>query len=216
MTAPVAPWVLGGESIVAVARGPSGPRPPLPHGLARMPGPVLLVGACYTGSPVGPYLELAVLEPARLGLRPGWCTTTMVVDSAESRMGGRLNWGFPKELGTLLWKADGPLRELRWAERDVVLRASARRFALPLLVPVRSLQRRDDGPVVVPGRLRGRARLARTELSVPEGDRLAGIAGDHPGFVVSGMRFVVRPARQPVGLTSTLLAPLRAPVPALT
>ena len=216
MAAPVAPWVLGGESIVALARPATRSRPPLPHGLARIPGPVLLVGACYTGSPVGPYLELAVLEPARLGLRPGWCTTTMVVDSPESRMGGRLNWGYPKELGSLTWLADGPERELRWAERDVVLRGRAGRVALPFLVPVRSLQRRDDGPVVVPGRLRGRARLAQASLSVPDGDALAPLAGGHPGFLVAGMRFVVRPARHPVGLASSLLAPLRAPVPALT
>lgn len=213
MQAPVAPWVLGGESLVALTR--PGRRPPLPHGLARLPGPVLVVAASYTGSPVGPYLELAVLEPARLGLRPGWCTTTMVVDSPDSRLGGRLNWGYPKELGTLLWSVDGEERVLRWAERDIEVRARPGRVSLPFLVPVRSLQRRDDGPVVVPGRLRGRARLARVDVTAPDDDPLAALSGRHPGVSVAGMRLLVKPARHPVGLTSTLLAPLRAPAPAL-
>jgi hypothetical protein len=217
MGAPVAPWVLGGESLAGVVR-PVRRRAlaPLPYGLGRLPGPVLVVGCCYTGSPVGPYLELSVLEPARLGLRPGWCATTMVVDSPESRMGGRLNWGYPKELGSLTWLTDGDERELRWAERSIVLRGVPGRFRLPVLVPVRSLQRRDDGPVVVPGRLRGLARSARVTVSVPDGDPLASLAGSWRGATVASMRFLVKPARHPVGLTSTLLAPLRAPAPALT
>lgn len=218
MSAPVAPWVLGGESMVAVVRGralrASGPG--LPYGLARLPGPALIVASCFTESPVGPYLELAVLEPARLGLRPGWCTTTMVVDSAESRLGGRLNWGYPKELGSLTWLVDGPERELRWAERSIVVRARPGRLGLPFLVPVRSLQRRDDGPVVVPGRLRGRCRAARVSVTVPDGDALSSLRGSWRGASVSSLRFIVRPARHPVGLASTLLAPLRAPAPALT
>jgi hypothetical protein len=214
---PVAPWVLGGESLVAVVPGSRRrSTDALPHGLKRLPGPVFVVGSAYTGSPVGPYLELAVLEPARLGLRPGWCVTTMAVDSAEARMGGRLNWGYPKELGSLSWLVDGGVRELRWAERGIVLRGVPGRLVLPFLVPVRSLQRRDDGPVVVPGRLRGRARSARVTLEVPDGDALAGLAGSWRGMCVSSLRFLVKPARHPVGLASTLLAPLRAPAPALT
>jgi hypothetical protein len=214
---PVAPWVLGGESLVAVVRGSRGRSPgALPYGLRHLPGPVLVVGSAYTGSPVGPYLELAVLEPARLGLRPGWCVTTMAVDSAEARMGGRLNWGYPKELGSLTWEVDGGVRELRWAERGIVLRGEPGRLVLPFVVPVRSLQRRDDGPVVVPGRLRGRARSARVTVEVPDGDALARLAGSWRGMCVSSLRFLVKPARHPVGLTSSLLAPLRAPAPALT
>jgi hypothetical protein len=47
-------------------------------------------------------------------------------------------------------------------------------------------------------------------------DPLAGVAGRHRGVMVQGMRFVVAPARLPSGLTSTLLAPLRAPEPAMS
>jgi hypothetical protein len=192
------------------------PTRPLPDGLERLPGPTLVVAVSYTGSPVGPYLELAVGEPARLGLRPGWCITTMVVDSAESRLGGRLNWGYPKELGSLTWRSDGDQRTLRWAERDLEVSAGSSGARLPFLAPVRSLQRRADGPVAVPGRLRGRANLTSVGITVGrDGDDLAVLAGPHPGVHVAGMRFLIRPARRPIGFASSLRAPLHAPEPAL-
>lgn len=214
MKAPHAPWTLAGESLACLVRGRPGTGA-LPDGIEPVPGPSLVVAVCYTGSPVGPYLELAVGEPARLGLRLGWCITTMVVDSPESRAGGQLNWGYPKVLGSLTWRSEGDERELRWAERDVVVRGRSTRFRLPFLSPVQSLQRRADGPVLVPGRLRGLACLTRVELEVPEGDLLAPLAGRHPGTHVAGMRFRVRPARHPSGFVSSLRAPLRAPEPAM-
>ncbi len=210
-----APWTLTGESIVALARRRE-VLGPLPPELRRMPGLVLVVAVRYDGSPVGPYLELAIGEPARLGARLGWCFTTMVVDSAESRTDGRANWGFPKDLGTLTWDRDGDMRELRWAERQVVVRGVPARLRAPMLVPVRALQRRGDGPVVVPGRLRGLARYAHVDVEVPADDVLATLGGRHRGATVDGMRLVVRPARQPIGITSTLRAPLHAPEPALS
>ena len=210
-----APWTLTGESIVAFARRRDD-LGPLPTELGRMPGPVLVVAVRYDGSPVGPYLELGIGEPARHGARIGWCFTTMVVDSPASRTDGRANWGFPKELGTLAWDRDGAERELRWAERQLVVRGRPTSVRAPVLVPVRALQRRGDGPVVVPGRLRGLARYARVDVEVPAADPLAPIAGCHRGATVDGMRFVVRPARQPFGFTSTLRAPLHAPEPALS
>jgi hypothetical protein len=144
------------------------------------------------------------------------CITTMVVDSADSRMGGRINWGFPKELGTLQWEAEGESRSLAWEERKVRVRAVPLGPAVPVIMPMRALQRRGDGMVVVPGRMWGRARLSRVEVEVVDGDPLAGLTGRHPGLLVSGLHLVVDPARRPAGLTATLLAPLRAPEPALT
>lgn len=214
--APVAPWAMTGESLVALAR-PGAPLGRMPAGVRRIPGaPSLVVAVRYEGSPVGPYLELAIGDPARLGLRPGWCFTTMVVNSPESRIGGRVNWGFPKELGTLVWDTDGDERRLRWVEREVTVRGVPGRLMLPALVPVRALQRRGDGPVVVPGRLRGRAHLTTVQVEAPAGDPLAPLAGPHRGVHVASMRFTVRPARAPVGFYSSLRAPLRAPVPAPT
>ena len=212
--APFAPWVLTGESIACLARLPVSERwSTMPSSLHRLPGPALVVAVCYTGSPVGPYLELAIGEPARLGARPGWCITTMIVDSPESRVGGILNWGFPKQLGTLSWSSEGRVRELRWDDRGIVVRGVASRFVVPVLVPVRALQRRTDGPVVVPGRLRGRASVGRVTVEVPDDDELAPLAGNHVGVVVQGMKFIVRPARHPAGLATSLRAPLQAPDP---
>jgi len=188
----------------------------LPVGLHRIPGPLLVAAARYTNTPVGAYMELAVGEPARLGMRPGWCITTMVVDSSDARVGGQLNWGFPKEVGSLVWEADGRDCLLRWVERGITVHGRVRSFAFPALIPTRNLQRRGDGPVVVPGRLRGLARLAKVTIEAPSGDPLAPIAGPHRGVHVGSMRFLVRPARHPVGLASSLRAPLRAPEPALS
>ena len=140
----------------------------------------------------------------------------MAVTSVDSRLGGRVNWGFPKELGTLVWLDEGDDRVLRWEERGIVVRATPVGPPLPVLIPLRALQRRADGPVSVMGRARGRGRVARVEIEVPEDDPLAGLAGRHRGLIVAGMRLVVHPARRPVGLTATLRAPLRAPEPALT
>ena len=201
---------LTGESIIGLARCPAR-LGAMPAGVRRIPGPVLVAGVRYTDSEVGPSLELAVGEPARLGARLGWCMTTMVVDSAEARTQSRAAHGFPKELGTLVWDVEGDARSLRWSEREILVRGIPSALRLPILVPVRALQRRGDGPVVVPGRLRGIARLARVEVAAPDDDPLAPLAGSHRGCTVAGMRFVIRPARSPFGFTSTLRAPLHPP-----
>jgi len=214
-TPPVAPWELAGEGVVALVRAPAN-RPPLPVGLHPMPGPVVVAAVRFTESPVGPYLELSVAEPARLGARIGFCVTLMVVDSPESRLAGRLNWGLPKQLGTLRWLADGDERTLAWDDRDVVVRGKPSGPSVPMIAPVRSLQRRADGLVVVGGRLRGHARPARIEIAVPDTDGLGGLSGSHRGMVLTGVRMVVNPARRPAGLTATLRAPLRAAEPALS
>ncbi|MER3453082.1 MAG: hypothetical protein C4344_05415 [Acidimicrobiia bacterium] len=164
---PDAPWHLTGECVIAAVPGA---RPgPLPPGICRLPGPAVLVAVAYDTSPVGPYLELAVAEPARAGLRPGLCVTTMVVSSAESRVAGVVNWGFPKELGTLAWLPTGDGVEVCWNERGVVVRAASRaRWSVPSAVVLPILQRRSDGSVTVRARVHGRARPARVSVAVPQ------------------------------------------------
>jgi hypothetical protein len=212
---PHAPWLLGGESLLALASVKQ-PLGDVPEGLHRVPGPCSITAARYDESPVGPYRELAIGQPAHLGARLGLCITTMVVTSVDSRLGGRVNWGFPKEMGTLVWLDEGEDRVLRWEERDIVVRASPVGPPLPVLLPLRALQRRADGLVSIRGHTRGRGRVAHVEVEVPADDPLAGLAGRHRGLMIAGMRLVMNPARRPIGLTATLRAPLRAPEPALT
>jgi len=212
---PHAPWLLGGESLLALASVKE-QLGDMPEGLRRVPGPCSITAARYDDSPVGPYRELAIGQPAHLGARLGLCITTMVVTSVDSRLGGRVNWGFPKEMGTLVWLDEGEDRVLRWEERDIVVRASPVGPPLPVLLPLRALQRRADGLVSVRGHARGRGRVARVDVEVPADDPLAGLAGRHRGLMIAGMRLVMNPARRPVGLAATLRAPLRAPEPALT
>jgi hypothetical protein len=205
---------MKGECVVALARRrPS--RTPLPEGLQPLPGPTFVVAESYTRSPVGPYLAFAVARPARLGVRPGLCFTTVAVNSPECRLAGRNGWGFPAELADLAWSARGDERELVWPERGLRLVGEARRLALPALLPMRSLQRRDDGPVLAGGWLWGLARRARVEVTVDDEDPLIWLVGRHPGLAVSGLNVIVRPARQPHGSLADLAAPvLSRPKPA--
>ena len=210
------PWHLSGELIAGwVARRP-GRRGRLPDGVDPLPGPALLVAVSYADSPVGPYRELSVAEPSRLGLRPGLCVTTCVVATSDSRVDYRLNWGMPAELGSLTWEVDGLVRRLSWLERGVSVAGRAARVRVPAPVPMRSIQRRSDGVVVVPRRAFGWLGLCRVVVHAPEGDPLHWAEGGHPGGVVTGMRMVVDPARHPFGLLSSLRAPLQAPGPGLT
>src|SRR4051812_19847605 len=195
LAVPDAPWALVGECMVAVVRGGSARSRPslLPAGIRRLPGPALVVAMRYTDSPVGPFLELVVAEPARLGLRPGLCVTTSVVSASPARVGGRLGWGLPRELGRLTWWRDGDGASLRWEDRGVDIRALsasvgegsrwAGRLRVPFLVPLRSLQRRTDGPVVVPGHARGIARFAPVVVAVADDDPLNWLAGSHRGLI---------------------------------
>ena len=61
---------------------------------------------------------------------------------------------------------EGEDRVLRWEERDIVLRASPVGPPLPVLLPLRALQRRADGLVSIRGHARGRGRVAHVEVEV--------------------------------------------------
>ena len=211
------PWHLSGELLIALARRPAGARP-LPDGVAPLPGPAVVLAASYSASPIGPFTELAVAEPARLGLRPGYCVTTSVVAASECRIDYRLNWGVPADVGTLLWEVEpSGLRRLTWLERGVTVSGAASWFRVPGWLPVRGVQRRSDGVVLVPRRVRGWLSPSVVTVDVPGDDgRLSWLAGRHVGAVVPGMRMVVEPARHPAGLLSSLRAPVRAPGPGLT
>ncbi|MBW3555431.1 MAG: acetoacetate decarboxylase family protein [Actinobacteria bacterium] len=198
-------------------RVPAGLRSLLPDGLRPLPGPAALAAVRYTDSPVGPYLELALGLPARLGLRPGLCVVLQVVSQLDARVGYRQNWGLPASMGKLSWSAEGDERVLRCEEPDIEVRGIPVGPGIPAVVPVRSVQRRADGPVLLPRRFVALTRLARVVVSVDDaaGAELAALAGPHPGAVMAGVRIVARPARHPAGFLSSLRAPLRVVEPAL-
>ena len=183
----------------------------LPAGLRPLPGPAVVWAGHWAQTPVGPFSELAVAVPARLGLRPGLCITMSVVNNADARLAGRLGWGMPRQLGSLRWLRLGPQRTLTWAERDVEVQADVRPGAGPFTKALRGLQHRGDGPVVVPARLSGWIRRARVKIAVPAGDGLEPLAGSRRGWIVSGRTLVLEPSRSPRGLLRTLLAPSAGP-----
>ena len=209
---PAAPWSLSGEVVVTFVRRPTGgDAGVLPPGLQPLPGPAVVWAGHWAQTPVGPYSELAVAVPARLGLRAGLCITMSVVNNADARLAGRLGWCMPRQLGALRWLALGPQRSLGWSERDIEVRAEVRPGAGPFTKALRGLQRRGDGPVVVPARLTGWLRRARVTIDVPPGDGLGPLAGSRRGWIISGRSLVLEPSRQPSGLLRTLLAPAHPP-----
>lgn len=190
-----APWNTTGECVIALARRRAADRSLLPDGLHPMPGPAVVVAESYTRSPAGPYLAFAVAEPARHGGRVGLCFTTVAVNSPEVRVAGRQGWGIPAELGNLGWSSRAGERELVWLERGISIVGRSHRLAWPAIVPMRSLQHRDDGPVVANGWLWGLVHRAHVEMSVDDEDPLIWLAGRHAGASVSGLRVLMRPAR---------------------
>lgn len=165
----------------------------------------------YTDSPVGPFLQLMVMVPARLGATLGWTAAVVVVDRSEALVGLQLNWGVPAAMGELRWFARDGVRQLLWEDRDLSVKARGRGFGMPMVVPHRQVQSRLDGPVVVPERLWGLFRPARVTVEAAcRGDALDCLVGRHLGATVDGVHRTIAPARTPVGL----LAPLRAPAAA--
>ncbi len=185
---------------------------PLPDGIDAAPGPAVVAAVRYTDSPVGPFLHLAVLVPARLGAHPGWSAVLVVADKADAIVGLQLNWGIPATLGELRWFAHDGVRQLLWEDRDLSVKARGRGIGFPMVVPHRLVQARSDGPVVVPDRHWGILRPAIVSVEVGARDALDCLHGRHLGATVDGVHRTIAPARTPVGL----LAPLRAPAGAET
>jgi hypothetical protein len=196
---------MTGECILAPA-GHQDVAGPLPKGIASLPGPAVLVAERHATSPSGPFTTFVLGRPARIGLRAGICFTTAAVSSTDSRLAGRHHWGFPGQMATLRWDAGLDEHVIRWEEQGIVVRARFGRAVVPVAVPFRAVQVRDDGPVVVPGRLRGRARRGRLTIEV-EGPGQAVLTGSHRAVHLAGLRLVLDPARTPRGALGTLLAP---------
>ena len=207
------PWGLVGESVVTLVARRGSVLGVIGEGLVSLSGPALVIAANYHMSPIGPFCELSVLEPVRHGARPGWSVTLSVVNDARARSGARLSWGIDRGLGALVWRSDGAAASLSWEERGLIVAGERRRGAVPLSVSVRALQRRGDGPVNVPLRLRGLAHRARVSVEVGADDPLGVIAGVHRGVTVSGGLHISPAYRSCAAVPKALVAPLRHPEP---
>lgn len=205
-------WVLLGEALVV----PVGLMPrravAVPAGFRRLLGPSLLLAEQYADSPFGPFVSLSLAVPVRLGLRIGYCVAVSAVNHGEARRLGRQRWGLPYELGSLTWCGDADQRRLLWEERGIELHAQVRGRPLPVLIPWRGLQSRADGPVALPSRLRGMARICRAEVVVPADDILAPMAGEHGGFAFANMT-MRRDRERPIWGPASLRPALRGPAP---
>lgn len=221
---PHPPWRMLGECVLAWVPAPRQLRRLLPEGVKPLPGRAALVAVSYSDSPVGPFLELSLGLPARLGMRPGLCVVLQQLSQPEAQRAYRGQWGLPSRLAALSWHVEGAERAMRCHDLGLEVRGIPVGPSFPAVVPVRSLQRRVDGPVVLPRRFVALVRLSRTVVSVDPEQQSAGAgdgagafasaAGAHPGAVMSGVRIVARPARQPAGLWSSLRAPAHTPDPA--
>jgi len=143
--------------------------------------PVFLAALHHIASPFGPFVEIVAGEfRSRPGLRPRLRQTTLAVSGGPAREAGA-------ESATLKWWADDPLREVHWEERDVRLRAEAKRVAVPAIVPSDLLHPGWPGADSESARrLPAKVHLARIEVEVPPGDEQLGrFAGRRPGFLVT-------------------------------
>ena len=190
------PWALRGEAVVAFCGGA-----------------IVVLAERYEASPVGPYLSFGVARIARVGMRIGLQFSTMVVDNHERLGAGRRNWGLPGEMGNLSWATVGDETVLVWHERGIEVHGvAARSRGFPLYAPMRLLQHRADGPVVVPSRMRGRFRRAAVDVVVaPDDEDFRALAGPHRGLIITGMAVQLRAARHPAGHLWSGRAPASAP-----
>ncbi len=186
------------------------PAATLPEGIVPAPGPAAIAAVRYTDSPVGPFLQLMVLVPARLGAHVGWTAVVAVVDKPDAVVGLNLSWGIPAHQGELRWFARDGVRQLLWEDRDLSVKARGRGFGVPMVMPHRLVQARSDGPVVVPDRHWGLFRPALVTVDISPRDELDCLRGRHLGATVDGVHRTIAPARTPVGLLAPLRAPARA------
>jgi hypothetical protein len=142
---------------------------------------VFLAALHHTASPFGPFVEIVAGEfRSRPGLRPRLRQSTLAVSGGPAQATGA-------EPAALKWWADDPHREVRWDERDLSLRAEAKRVAVPAIVPSDLLHPGWAGAEAESARrLPARVQLARIDVDIPADDELLGrFAGRRSGFVVS-------------------------------
>jgi hypothetical protein len=143
--------------------------------------PVFLAALHHTASPYGPFVEIVTGEfRSRPGLRPRLRQSTLAVSGGPADLSGA-------EPAVLKWWADEPHREVRWDDRQFLLRAETKRVAVPAIVPSDLLHPGWPGAEAESARrLPARVQLARIDVEIPADDEVLGrFAGRRAGFLVS-------------------------------
>src|SRR5687767_1885332 len=131
--------------------------------------PVFLAALHHTASPFGPFVEIVAGEfRSRPGLRPRLRQSTLAVSGGPADLSGG-------EPAVLKWWADEPHREVRWDDRQFLLRAETKRVAVPAIVPSDLLHPGWPGAEAESARrLPARVQLARIDVEVPADDEVLG------------------------------------------
>ncbi len=203
MATPIpAPWDLRGTGFILLYHPPAGgpwshlgADGPAPH---RGPAAVLLVD--YRSSPAGPYRELLFIPGRfRFGGCAGYSITRIFVNTEESLLGGRDNWGIPKERAAIELRAAGRrTAEFRaTAGGTPILQAAVTRRAfsppLPFVVAgLRLLQRREGRLYCTRFGGSGWLRPAKLESMEVNSGLFPDLGGRRPFAALQAQRFRLR------------------------
>lgn len=216
---PPEPWHLLGEMYVSVwrVRPRDLPRWRLPAGVR----PLVVAGRCtlltfwvdYRSGGTLSYRELLVALAVRDGRGVAATAVEVWVDNEQSLRGGRELWGIPKRLGTFTFgpAALGPAGNALhthlnaagaqggWA--DATHRPLFRLPGRPRVRTRLAQLHPTKGPLSVPLRLTGTARLSRTRLTADPAGPLAFLNTHRPrlSVVLGDFRFDVGPAAPVTG-----------------
>lgn len=172
--------------------------PPLPSGVR----PVSVFGRSVVATgfvdyqPGGllPYHELLAAPVVRRGVVPGVSITSIWVDSAASRAGGRELWGIPKEMASFEVAHEPVFRGVARVDGTVVAEARVKvgRVGVRLPVPLRAVVWQTLGGVLArtPLRATGRVCLARGSWRV--GGSLEWLGSYRPFVTVAAVDFGLR------------------------
>jgi hypothetical protein len=138
-----APWNLSGRGLILMYRFPEAfirESCFLPDKWKELKwsglGYVMLVD--YDSSPVGPYKELLFIPgKASIGKAKSGTISKIYVDSIESMVNGRINWGIPKNYADFQWTQDGRKNEIKIGGSDPWFEIVIEHGSIPIPVDTR-------------------------------------------------------------------------------
>jgi hypothetical protein len=162
-------------------------------------GPAAVMLVDYHTSPVGPYRE-ALFIPGQFDIngRRLFSVTAIYVSTPESVIGGRTNWGLPKQLASFsIEKVDKRTRRFQMHVDDNLaldVQIRAQRIALPLstrLMPLQPalIQKHDDNRFITAPVASGRAGFADLELQQVDADYFPDFTPFDPFQVIHAPHF---------------------------